>query len=102
MFYRDILELSADPERLGLGYPGAWLNVGKQQIYLLELPDPDQVEGRSEHGGRDRHMAFDVSDINQLVESLEKNGIPYTWRRSGGDALFCRDSDGNGLEFIEN
>lgn len=28
-------------------------------------------------------------------------GIPYTRSRSGRTALFCRDPDGNALEFIE-
>ena len=100
-FYRDILGLPVDSSRPDLGYPGAWLNVGEQQIHLLELPNPDQTEGRPEHGGRDRHMAFDISDIKGLIETLEKNGIAYTRSRSGRSALFCRDLDGNALEFIE-
>jgi len=101
VFYRDILGLSVDTGRPDLGYPGAWLNVGEQQIHLLELPNPDPVEGRPEHGGRDRHTAFNVSDIEGLVEMLEENEIMYTRSRSGRNALFCRDPDGNALEFIE-
>ena len=100
-FYRDILGLSVDSGRPDLGYPGAWLNVGDQQVHLLELPNPDQTEGRPEHGGRDRHTAFNISDIESLIGSLEKNGITYTRSRSGRSALFCRDPDGNALEFIE-
>ena len=100
-FYRDILGLSVDSGRPDLGYPGAWLNVGDQQVHLLELPSPDLVEGRPEHGGRDRHTAFNISDIEGLIESLEKNEIVYTRSRSGRTALFCRDPDGNALEFIE-
>ena len=100
-FYRDILGLSVDSGRPDLGYPGAWLNVGEQQIHLLELPSPDPVQGRPEHGGRDRHTAFNISDIESLIESLERNGITYTRSRSGRKALFCRDPDGNALEFIE-
>ncbi len=100
-FYRDILGLSVDSSRPDLGYPGAWLNVGEQQIHLLELPNPDPVEGRSEHGGRDRHTAFNISDIEGLIGSLEENGTVYTRSRSGRKALFCRDPDGNALEFIE-
>jgi glyoxylase I family protein len=101
-FYRDALGLSTDPSRPDLGYPGAWLNVGEQQIHLLELPNPDPVDGRPEHGGRDRHTAFNISDIESLIESLKKNAIPYTRSRSGRNALFCRDPDGNALEFVEN
>ena len=101
VFYRDVLGLSVDPSRPDLGYPGAWLNVGEQQIHLLELPTPDPVQGRPEHGGRDRHTAFNISDIESLIGLLEKNGIVYTRSRSGRNALFCRDPDGNALEFIE-
>jgi glyoxylase I family protein len=39
-FYRDLLGLSVDPKRPDLGFPGAWLQVGGQQIHLMQLPDP--------------------------------------------------------------
>ena len=100
-FYRDILGLSVDSSRPDLGYPGAWLDVGEQQIHLLELPNPDQTGGRPEHGGRDRHTAFHISDLEGLIGVLEKNKIAFTRSRSGRNALFCRDPDGNALEFIE-
>ena len=99
-FYQDILGLSVDQGRPELGYPGLWLTVGTQQIHLLQLENPDPVEGRPEHGGRDRHIAFAVKDFNQLVNRLESANIPYTMSRSGRAALFCRDPDGNALEFI--
>ena len=101
IFYRDVLGLSVDSSRPDLGFPGAWLSMGTQQIHLLELPNPDQVEGRPEYGGRDRHTAFNISDIENLITSIEKNEIPYTRSRSGRNAMFCRDPDGNALEFIE-
>ena len=99
-FYRDLLGLSVEPARPELGYPGAWLNLGSQQIHLLELPNPDPVTDRPEHGGRDRHLAFRVADHDQLRQRLDHAGIPYTASRSGRKALFCRDPDGNALEFI--
>ena len=102
IFYCDVLGLSVDPSRPVLGFPGVWLNVGEQQIHLLELPNPDPIEGRPEHGGRDRHTAFNISDIESLIKSLEVNAIEYTHSRSGRKALFCRDPDGNALEFIES
>lgn len=101
MFYRDILGLTVDPDRPDLGYPGAWLTVGQQQIHLLELPNPDSVEGRPEHGGRDRHVALYITNLEKLIASLKENNITYTLSKSGRKALFCRDPDGNALEFIE-
>lgn len=100
-FYRDLLGLEVDQQRPELGYPGAWLKVGALQIHLLELPNPDPLEDRPEHGGRDRHIAFFVDSIDQLAERLEKAGIAYTKSRSGRKALFCRDPDANALEFIQ-
>ncbi|MBP6734329.1 MAG: VOC family protein [Chromatiaceae bacterium] len=99
-FYRDLLGLAVIPERPDLGFPGAWLRVGAQQIHLLELPNPDPVTGRPDHGGRDRHLALLVQDLDGLAGRLELAGIPYTRSRSSRAALFCRDPDANALEFI--
>ena len=101
LFYRDVLGLAEDPQRPDLGYPGAWLTIGAQQIHLLELPNPDPVMGRPVHGGRDRHCALTLRDLDALRRRLEAAGIPYTMSRSGRRALFCRDPDNNALEFIE-
>ncbi|NNJ90196.1 MAG: glyoxalase [Gammaproteobacteria bacterium] len=100
-FYRDLLGLAQEMERPDLGYPGAWLNIGDQQIHLLELPNPDPVENRPQHGGRDRHLAFRIDGLSGLVETLERGNIDFTISKSGRKALFCRDPDGNALEFIE-
>ena len=99
-FYRDLLGLAVIPERPDLGFPGAWLRVGAQQVHLLELPNPDPVTGRPDHGGRDRHLALLVQDLDGLAGRLELAGIPFTRSRSGRAALFCRDPDANALEFI--
>ena len=101
VFYRDILGLEVDPERPDLGYPGAWLRVGNQQIHLLELPNPDAVAGRPAHGGRDRHCALTTRDLDGIRARLEAAGVVYSLSRSGRRALFCRDPDGNALELVE-
>ncbi|NOZ51554.1 MAG: glyoxalase [Gammaproteobacteria bacterium] len=101
LFYRDILGLRVDVSRPDLGYPGAWLNVGKQQIHLMEIPNPDPVAGRPHHGGRDRHIALTITDINALVDCLGTHNINYTRSVSGRNAVFLRDPDGNALEFIQ-
>lgn len=100
-FYHGVLGMPVDPARPDLGYPGAWLNVGDQQLHLLEVPNPDPVSGRPAHGGRDRHCALTVRDLDVLRQKLDSATIPYTLSRSGRRALFCRDPDGNALEFIE-
>ncbi|QKT02445.1 VOC family protein [Ectothiorhodospiraceae bacterium 2226] len=99
-FYRDVLGLAVDPARPDLGFPGAWLRVGSQQLHLLELPNPDPVAGRPAHVGRDRHVALQVQDVEAVVRALEGAGVAFTRSRSGRAAVFCRDPDGNGLEFV--
>jgi glyoxylase I family protein len=101
-FYCGVLGLTQAPQRPELGFPGAWLQLGAQQIHLLELPNPDPVEGRPTHAGHDRHTAFLVDDFEAVMKRLEQMGIPYTLSHSGRRALFCRDPDQNGVELIAN
>lgn len=100
-FYCGVLGLKTDPSRPDLAYPGAFLTVGELQIHLIELPNPDPVSGRPEHGGRDRHVAMRVRSVEALRNRLEESGIAYTLSSSGRAALFCRDPDGNALELLE-
>jgi glyoxylase I family protein len=101
VFYCDLLGLEQDISRPDIGYPGAWLNVGAQQIHLLELPNPDPVSGRPPHGGRDRHIALRVSDLAVLVAKLDQAGVDVSMSKSGRKAAFCRDFDANAVELIE-
>ena len=100
-FYKGILGLEVDESRPNLGYPGAWLQVGNSQIHLLEVPNPDSVENRPEHGGLDHHVALQVKDLNMLIQRLEAANIGYSKSKSGRAALFCRDLDGNAVELVE-
>jgi glyoxylase I family protein len=100
IFYRDIFGMQ-QTDRPDLGFPGAWLQLGGQQIHLLELENTDQITGRPEHGGRDRHIALSVQDLAPVKNILDKNGIAYTLSKSGRKALFCRDPDGNALEILQ-
>ncbi len=99
-FYSDILGMQ-QTARPDLGFPGAWLQLGAQQIHLLELANPDPTTGRPEHGGRDRHIALSVQELAPVKAVLDQNGIAYTLSKSGRQALFCRDPDGNALEILQ-
>lgn len=99
-FYAEVLGLAILP-RPDLGFPGAWLSLGGDQaLHLLELPDPDPREGRPAHGGRDRHFALRVDATAPFAQRLEARGLPFTCSRSGRDALFFRDLDGNAIELV--
>jgi glyoxylase I family protein len=100
VFYCNILGLQ-QVDRPDMGFPGAWFQLGSQQIHLLELENPDPVTGRPEHGGRDRHVALNALSLTPIQDALKKAGIVYTMSISGRRALFCRDPDGNTVEVIE-
>lgn len=102
-FYEGVLGLRPDPKRPAMGFAGVWYDIAvNQQIHLMSLPDPEAGLARPAHGGRDRHVALAVSDLAQLAVRLDQAGISYTRSQSGRSALFCRDPDGNALEFVGN
>ena len=100
-FYESVLGLRCMP-RPDLPYPGVWYALNDhQQLHLMQLPNPDQHAVRPTHGGRDRHIAFGVTDLDGFRSRIESANVAYTLSRSGRPALFCRDPDGNTLELIE-
>jgi hypothetical protein len=68
--------------------------------FITKFVDP--TTGRPDHGGRDRHVAFSISNLDPLIASLDEKKIPFTMSMSGRRALFCRDLDGNAFEFMED
>lgn len=57
-----------------LPYRGAWLWVGSEMIHLMELPNPDPLTGRPEHGGRDRHACIAIREVSKLKDILDEAG----------------------------
>ncbi|CAM8904170.1 unnamed protein product [Rhodiola kirilowii] len=102
-FYQNLLGLKINEARPHdkLPYRGAWLWVGSEMIHLMELPNPDPLSGRPEHGGRDRHACIAIRDVLKLKAIFDKSGHPYTLSRSGRPAIFTRDPDANALEFTQ-
>lgn len=102
-FYTGILALECDPSRPEMAFEGAWLNLAApQQIHLMQLPNPDLHTDRPTHGGRDKHVAFLVNDLEWIKARLMNEGIAFTESRSGRKALFVRDPDQNALELIQS
>lgn len=103
-FYHDVLGIPVNPNRPDFPFDGAWLDIGPngQQIHLMKLPNPDSEAERPAHGGRDKHVALVVENLEQLAEKLDEAGIEFSRSKSGRAAFFCRDPDGNALEFAED
>ena len=104
VFYCDVLQMHLNETRPNLAYDGAWIDIDDsgQQIHLMQLHNPDSSEGRPDHGGRDKHIALVVEDIAQLEKRLVDADVKFTRSKSGRAAFFCRDPDGNALEFAED
>lgn len=100
-FYEGVLGLIPSPSRPGFNFSGMWYDIGDAQIHLMVLPDPDATSARPEHGGRDRHVALAVKNLDAVKSALDTAGVACTLSRSGRAALFCRDPDQNALEFVE-
>jgi catechol 2,3-dioxygenase-like lactoylglutathione lyase family enzyme len=98
-FYEGLLGFQPNPNRPKFSFEGVWYDIGENQVHLMVVPNPYTEVQHPEHGGRDNHIAFAVEDVEPVRAELEKAGIPYSMSLSGRAAVFCRDPDGNALEF---
>lgn len=100
-FYEGLLGLTPDPRRPEKDFPGVWYDIGANQIHLMQVDNPYADIKRPAHGGRDIHLAMHVKNLDNVIAALDAAGIAYTRSMSGRAALFCRDPDGNALEFSQ-
>jgi len=99
-FYGGLLGLQRD-DRPELGFHGIFYRLhGGQQLHVMQLDNPYDGCVLPAHGGRDRHVAFAVDDIAQMAARLAAAGVAITRSRSGRQAIFCRDADGNAIELV--
>lgn len=100
-FYEGCLGLIRD-SRPELGFEGIFYTLDDgAQLHLMQIANPYANCLLPEHGGRDRHLALDVPDLEMIRARLDSAGIAFTPSRSGRRALFCRDPDGNAIELVE-
>ncbi|MCB5184740.1 VOC family protein [Methylobacillus gramineus] len=98
-FYEGLLGLVPSDARPELSFEGVWYDIGINQLHLMVVPNPYTEVIHPKHGGRDHHVAFAVEDVMQIKQAFDQAGIEYSMSMSGRAALFCRDPDGNALEF---
>lgn len=97
-FYEGVLGWRRLP-RPSLADPGVWYDLtGGQAIHLLATAEGPQPGDHAP--GRGAHVAFFVTDLETLKAQLMAAGTRIIHSRSGRPAFFCRDPDGNSLEFI--
>jgi glyoxylase I family protein len=93
---KDVSHLRHNPP-----FPGAFLQVGNQQMHLMELPNPDTDTIRPDYPARDKHIAFAVRDVDAAIKLLTDHQIPFKVSASGRRSIFFRDLDRNAFELIE-
>jgi glyoxylase I family protein len=90
-FYTQRLGFSVRDDRPDLGIAGAWLDVGNQQVHLLEAPVADN---------RGQHFALHVPDLDATVAELRAAGVHVSDPSpiGTGRQAFLSDPSGNGIE----
>ncbi len=98
-FYGNLLGLS-QVER-PLKYPGAWYQLGEFQVHLIDASTVGEAVVNIEKLGRNRHIAFAVTDLDAMKEKLLTQGLSFEMSASGRAALFVQDPDGNVIELSQ-
>jgi glyoxylase I family protein len=90
-FYVGKLGLVMRGDRPNLGYPGAWLNAGGQQVHLIGAAVPND---------QGQHFALQVEDLGATIEELRGGGVTVSDEIAIGTArqAFLHDPSGNLLE----
>ena len=92
-FYVELLNLEL-LERPDLGFPGAWIRAGEQEIHLLGIDSGEPV--------KEQHFAFAVNDAQAIHAALQANGYSPTDIRDIPNIcrqFFTHDPSGNMVEF---
>jgi glyoxylase I family protein len=93
-FYTDVLGLTRRSDRPDFTFRGAWLDLGDQQVHLIEGEVPDN---------RGQHFAIQVADLDATVAELRNRGIDVPDPKGVGAArqTFLVDPSGNVVELHE-
>ncbi|MGL5082711.1 MAG: VOC family protein [Microcoleaceae cyanobacterium] len=95
-FYGQVLGL-AKADR-ALNFPGTWYQIGDFQIHLIQTSAVILDQVNAEKWGRNRHLAFSVTDLEEFKQQLIRYNVSFQMSSSGRTALFVQDPDGNLIE----
>ena len=93
-FYTETLGGTLRGDRPDLGIAGAWIDLGDQQLHLIEAPVPRNLG---------QHFAIRVGDLDSVVDELRSKGIEVADPVSVGTnrQTFIDDPAGNAVELHE-
>lgn len=100
-FYGELLEFK-EIDRPPFDFPGAWYEIGNQQLHLIVNHDAKTLRNEDNIETKDGHFAVRVKDYNKMLEFLKKKQVPFIERPdsvSGFAQIFCKDPDHNLIEF---
>lgn len=92
-FYVDVLGFIERADRPEFPFAGSWLQVGEQQVHLLEVEDHVPPKGQ--------HFALHVGDIDAVRAELIERGVDVSEPSAIGDVCrqcFFTDPSGNLIE----
>lgn len=90
-FYTEVLGLEPRRDRPDFPFGGAWLDLGAQQLHLIEVAVPDDLG---------QHFAVQVEDLDAAIAELRSRGVAVTGASAVGRArqAFVHDPSGNRIE----
>ena len=93
-FYTEVLGLTPRTDRPDFAIGGAWLDLGDQQVHLIEADVP---------GNCGQHFAIGVADLDETIAELRDRGIDVGDPSAVGAArqAFLTDPSGNLIELHE-
>ncbi len=93
-FYTQVLGFRQRSDRPDFRFGGAWLDLGDQQVHLIEGTPP------ADHG---QHFAIRVADLDAAVTELRERGFEVSEPSPVGGARqsFLHDPSGNRIELHE-
>ena len=99
-FYKDVLCLE-EIKRPDFDFPGAWFQVGSQQVHLIVYPSAATLRGTRELISKEGHFAFRVASYDDTLKWLHEMNVEVyenPTSRSGFAQIFVSDPDGNLIE----
>jgi glyoxylase I family protein len=93
-FYSEVLGGTVRTDRPDFGVSGAWIDLGAQQIHLVEAPVPRNLG---------QHFAIRVGDLDAAVGELRSRGVDVADPSPVGNGrqTFINDPAGNPIELHE-
>jgi glyoxylase I family protein len=90
-FYTGMLGGTVRDDRPDFGIAGAWIDMGTQQVHLIEAPVPPNVG---------QHFAIRVGDLDSVVDELRSKGLQVGDPVAVGPnrQTFVDDPAGNAVE----